>query len=55
MAAILTDDKFNVIDKFEDRCRLKVLVPYPEALIVNKTSVEILKNVNLSHYELTKK
>ena len=56
VAAILTDDKFNVIDKFEERCRLKKgLVPYPEALIVNKTSVEILKNVNLSHYELTKK
>ena len=45
-----------MIDKFEARCRLKKgLVPYPEALIVNKTSVEILKNVNLSHYELTKK
>ncbi len=56
VAAILTDDKFNVIDKFEERCRLKKgLVPYPEALIVNKTSVEILKKVNLSHYELTKK
>ena len=56
VAAILTDDKFNVIDKFEERCRLKKgLVPYPEALIVNKTSVEILKNVNLSHYELIKK
>ena len=56
VAAILTDDKFNVIEKFEERCRLKKgLVPYPEALIVNKTSVEILKNVNLSHYELIKK
>ena len=56
VAAILTDDKFNVIDKIEERCRLKKgLVPYPEALIVNKTSVEILKNVNLSHYELVKK
>ena len=56
VAAILTDDNFNVIDKFEERCRLKKgLVPYPEALIVNKTSVEILKKVNLSHYELTKK
>ena len=56
VAAILTDDKFNEIDKIEERCRLKKgLVPYPEALIVNKTSVEILKNVNLSHYELIKK
>ena len=56
VAAILTDDKFNVIDKIEERCRLKKgLVPYPEALIVNKTSVEILKNVNLSHYMLVKK
>ncbi len=56
VAAILTDDKFNLIDKFEERCRLKKgLVPYPKALIVNKTSVEILKKVNLSHYELTKK
>ena len=56
VAAILTDDKFNVIDKIEERCRLKKgLVPHPEALIINKTSVEILKNVNLSHYELIKK
>ena len=32
VAAILTDDKFNVIDKIEERCRLKKgLVPYPEA------------------------
>ncbi len=56
VAAILTDDKFNIIDKYEERCRLKKgLVPYPEALIVNKTSVKILKNTNLSHYELIKK
>tara|TARA_B100000900_G_scaffold411595_1_gene431606 strand:- start:95 stop:1519 length:1425 start_codon:yes stop_codon:yes gene_type:complete len=56
VAAVLTDDKFNIIDRFEERCRLKKgLVPHPEALIVNKTSVDMLNKLNLSHYELTKK
>ena len=26
VAAILTDDKFNVIDKMEERCRLKKII-----------------------------
>ena len=56
VAAILVDSNFNEIDRFEERCRLRLgLIPEPGALIVNKTSVEMLNNVNLSHYELIKK
>ncbi len=53
--AVCVDEKFNELDRFETRCRLKTgLVPEPEALIVNNTSIKILENTNLSHYDLTK-
>ncbi len=53
VGAILVDNNFIEIDRFEERCRLKNgVVPEPGALIVNKTSPEMLKNVNFSHYEL---
>ena len=56
VGAILVDSNFKEIDRFEERCRLRLgLIPEPSALIVNKTSVEMLNNVNLSHYELIKK
>ena len=56
VGAILVDSNFKEIDRFEERCRLRLgLIPEPGALIVNKTSVEMLNNVNLSHYELIKK
>ncbi|MGA0412247.1 MAG: exonuclease domain-containing protein [Candidatus Puniceispirillales bacterium] len=56
VGAILVDDKFNEIERFEERCRLRSgVVPEPGALIVNNTSIEMLNNVNLSHYELIKK
>ena len=56
VGAILVDSNFKEIDRFEERCRLKIgLIPEPSALIINKTSVEMLNNVNLSHYELIKK
>ncbi len=56
VGAILVDSNFKEIDRFEERCRLRLgLIPEPGALIVNKTSVEMLNNVNLSHYELVKK
>ena len=51
VGAILVDDKFNEIERFEERCRLRSgVVPEPGALIVNNTSIEMLNNVNLSHY-----
>ena len=56
VGAILVDSNFNEIDRFEERCRLKSgVIPEPGALIVNKTSIEMLNKVNLSHYELIKK
>ena len=56
VAAILVDNNLNEIDRFEGRCRLKPgIIPEPGALIVNNTSVEMLNQVNLSHYELIKK
>ena len=52
VAAILVDKNFNELERFEDRCRLRSgLVPEPGALLVNKTSIDMLNNVNLSHYE----
>ncbi len=56
VAAILVDKNFNELERFEDRCRLRSgLVPEPGALLVNKTSIRMLNNVNLSHYGLIKK
>ena len=56
VAAILVDKNFNELERFEDRCRLRSgLVPEPGALLVNKTSIDMLNNVNLSHYELIDK
>ena len=53
--AICVDEQFNELDRFETRCRLKTgLVPEPEALIVNNTSINNLEKTNLSHYDLTK-
>ena len=56
VGAVLVDDNFKEIDRFEERCRLRLgSIPEPGALIVNNTSVEMLNNVNLSHFELIKK
>ena len=39
VGAILVDEKFNEIERFEERCRLRPgVVPEPGALIVNNTS-----------------
>ena len=43
--AVCVDEQFNELDRFETRCRLKTgLVPEPEALIVNNTSIKNLEN-----------
>lgn len=56
VAAILVDKNFNELERFDYRCRLRSgLVPEPGALLVNKTSIETLNNINLSHYALIKK
>ena len=53
--AVCVDEQFKELDRFERRCRLKSgLVPEPEALIVNNTSISNLENTNFSHYDLIK-
>lgn len=53
-AAILTDENFNIIDSFNIRGRMKkeYPVPHPAALLVNGTSIDQLKNEELSNFGL---
>ena len=54
-AAILVNDDFQELDRYEGRCRLSPgIIPEAMALIVNKSSVSMLKNTNLSHYQMIK-
>lgn len=47
-AAILTDDQFNEIDRFEIRCQLLPwVVPSPMALLVTRTPVSLLTDKSL--------
>ena len=53
IGAILTNEKFEVLDSFEAKCYLKPgHIPSPTALLVNKTTAENLNKTNLSHYNL---
>ena len=53
IGAILTDSALQVIDKINISCRLKKdVVPAPEALLVNKISIDQLKTNDTSHYNL---
>ena len=53
LGAILTDEQFQEIDRFEAKCYLKPgHIPSPKALLVNQTTVENLNKTNLSHYNL---
>ena len=53
IGAILTNDNLEELDRFDARCRLNPgIVPEAMALIVNKSSPKMLKNSNLSHYEM---
>ena len=59
-AAVLVNDSFQELDRYEARFKLSHgVVPEAMALLVNKTTPKILKETNLSHYqmirELTKK
>ncbi|PPR27333.1 MAG: Exodeoxyribonuclease I [Alphaproteobacteria bacterium MarineAlpha9_Bin4] len=53
VAAILTDQNLNIIDKFEEKCRINSnCIPHPEAILVNKISIRTILTTNLSHYQL---
>ena len=52
-AAVLVKDNFQELDRFEGRCKLSPgIVPEAMALLVNKTTPKILKETNLSHYQM---
>jgi exodeoxyribonuclease-1 len=52
-AAILVNDNFQELDRYEGRCKLSPgIVPEAMALLVNKTTPKILKETNLSHYQM---
>ncbi|NKA01502.1 MAG: exodeoxyribonuclease I, partial [Proteobacteria bacterium] len=54
VGAVLVNDEFQILaDPINLKCSLKPgLVPEPYALIVNKTTPQILRRTNLSHYGL---
>ena len=53
IGGILVDENFIEKDRFSLRCRLPDgEIPQAMALIVNKTSVELLTKANLSHYQM---
>ena len=53
IGAVLTNDNLQELDRFDARCRLNPgIIPEAMALIVNKSSPKMLKNSNLSHYQM---
>jgi len=53
VGGVLVDANFKELDRFNLRCRLpEGEVPQAMALIVNKTSVDLLTKGNLSHYQM---
>ncbi len=53
IGGILIDENFIEKDRFNLRCRLpEGEIPQAMALIVNKTSVDLLTKSNLSHYQM---
>jgi len=54
-AAVLVNDNFQELDRFEGRCKLNAgVIPEAMALLVNKTTPKMLKETNLSHYQMIK-
>ena len=54
-AAILVNDNFQELDRYESRCKLSPgIVPEAMALLINKTTPKILKETNLSHYQMVR-
>ncbi len=53
VAALLTDDNLNIIDRYEEKCKINSsCIPNPEAILVNKIKIKTLLTTNLSHYQL---
>jgi len=53
VAAVLVNDELQELDRYEGRCKLSPgIIPEAMALIVNKTYPKILKETNLSHYQM---
>ena len=53
IGAVLTNDNLEELDRYEARCRLSPgIIPEAMSLIVNKSSPQILKTSNLSHYQM---
>ena len=54
-AAVLVNDSFQELDRYEGRCKLSPgVVPEAMALLVNKTTPRMLKETNLSHYQMVR-
>ena len=54
-AAVLVNDEFQELDRYEGRCKLSPgIIPEAMALIVNKTTPKMLKETNLSHYQMVR-
>ena len=52
-AAVLVNDNFQELDRYEGRCKLSAgIIPEAMALLVNKTTPKMLKETNLSHYQM---
>ena len=55
IGAVLTNDNLDELDRFDARCRLSPgIIPEAMALIVNKSTPKMLKESNLSHYEMVR-
>ena len=55
IGAVLTNDNLDELDRFDARCRLNPgIIPEAMALIVNKSTPKMLKESNLSHYEMVR-
>jgi len=53
VGGVLVDPNFKELDRFNFRCRLpEGEIPQAQALIINKTSVDLLTKGNLSHYQM---
>tara|TARA_B100001123_G_scaffold429608_1_gene548370 strand:- start:147 stop:1571 length:1425 start_codon:yes stop_codon:yes gene_type:complete len=53
IGAVLANDGFQIKDKIDISCRLKKdTIPAPEALLINKISIDQLKSGDISHYSL---
>lgn len=53
IGAVLVNESFQIKDKLNVSCRLKKsIIPAPEALLINKISIDQLKSHKVSHYYL---